>query len=55
MIFSLAGVPPLGVFFAKLNIFVSSVDAFFYLVTVFAVSTSVISAFYHIRLIYIFF
>ena len=27
MIFSLAGVPPLGVFFAKLNIFISLVDA----------------------------
>ena len=51
MIFSLAGVPPLGVFFAKLNIFISLVDASFYLVAVFAVLTSVISAFYYIPLI----
>ena len=35
MIFSLAGVPPLGVFFSKLNIFISLVDASFYLVAVF--------------------
>ena len=52
MIFSLVGVPPLlGVFFPKLNIFISLVDASFYLVAVFAVLTSVISAFYYIRLI----
>ena len=51
MIFSLAGVPPLGVFFAKLNVFFSLVDASFYLVAVFAVLASVISAFYYIRLI----
>ena len=51
IIFSLADVLPLGGFFAKLNIFISLVDASFYLVTVFAVSTSVISAFYYIRLI----
>nr|YP_009364847.1 NADH dehydrogenase subunit 2 [Fucus distichus]ARI50035.1 NADH dehydrogenase subunit 2 [Fucus distichus] len=55
MIFSLAGVPPLGGFFAKLNIFISLVDASFYLVAIFSVLTSVISAFYYIRLIKIFY
>ena len=55
MIFSLAGIPPLGGFFAKLNIFVGLVDASFYIVAVFAVLTSVISAFYYIRLIKIFY
>ena len=43
MIFSLAGVPPLlGVFFAKFNIFISLVDASFYLVAIFAILTSCI-------------
>jgi len=55
MIFSLAGIPPLGGFFAKLNIFVSLVDASFYLLAIFAVLTSVISAFYYVRLIKIFY
>nr|YP_009154075.1 NADH dehydrogenase subunit 2 [Turbinaria ornata]AJF48262.1 NADH dehydrogenase subunit 2 [Turbinaria ornata] len=55
MIFSLAGVPPLGGFFAKLNIFVSVIDSSYYLVAIFAVLTSVISAFYYIRLIKIFY
>ena len=55
MIFSLAGIPPLGGFFAKLNIFISLVDASFYLIAVFTVLTSVISAFYYIRLIKIFY
>nr|QWK44998.1 NADH dehydrogenase subunit 2 [Analipus japonicus] len=55
ILFSLAGIPPLGGFFAKLNIFVGLVDASFYIVGVFAVLTSVISAFYYIRLIKIFY
>ncbi len=55
MIFSLAGIPPLGGFFAKLNIFVGLIDASFYVVAAFTVLTSVISAFYYIRLIKIFY
>jgi len=55
MIFSLAGIPPLGGFFAKLNIFISLVDASFYIIAIFAVLTSVISAFYYVRLIKIFY
>nr|YP_011008336.1 NADH dehydrogenase subunit 2 [Scytothamnus australis]WBP70307.1 NADH dehydrogenase subunit 2 [Scytothamnus australis] len=55
MIFSLAGIPPLGGFFAKLNIFIGLMDSSFYLVTILAVLTSVISAFYYIRLIKIFY
>ena len=55
MIFSLAGIPPLGGFFAKLNIFVGLIDASFFIVALFAVLTSVISAFYYIRLIKIFY
>ena len=37
MIFSLAGIPPFGGFFAKLNIFVSLVESSFYIVSVFVV------------------
>jgi len=55
ILFSLAGIPPLGGFFSKLNIFISLVDASFYLIAVFAILTSVISAFYYIRLIKIFY
>ena len=55
MIFSLAGVPPLGGFFAKLNIFVSVIDSSYFLIAIVAVLTSVISAFYYIRLIKIFY
>nr|YP_009549889.1 NADH dehydrogenase subunit 2 [Cladosiphon okamuranus]AYW52603.1 NADH dehydrogenase subunit 2 [Cladosiphon okamuranus] len=55
MIFSLAGIPPFGGFFAKLNIFIGLVDSSFYILAVFAVITSVISAFYYIRLIKIFY
>lgn len=55
MIFSLAGIPPFGGFFAKLNIFIGLVDSSFYIVSIFAVLTSVISAFYYIRLIKIFY
>uniref|UniRef100_UPI0030DEDA9F NADH dehydrogenase subunit 2 n=1 Tax=Ecklonia maxima TaxID=428677 RepID=UPI0030DEDA9F len=55
MIFSLAGIPPFGGFFAKLNIFVSLVESSFYIVSVFVVISSVISAFYYIRLIKIFY
>ena len=55
MVFSLAGIPPFGGFFAKLNIFIGLVDSSFYILAVFAVFTSVISAFYYIRLIKIFY
>nr|QWK44217.1 NADH dehydrogenase subunit 2 [Akkesiphycus lubricus] len=55
MIFSLAGIPPFGGFFAKLNIFVGLVDSSFYLLAIFTVFTSVVSAFYYLRLIKIFY
>ena len=55
MIFSLAGIPPFGGFFAKFNIFIGLVDSSFYIMSIIAVVTSVISAFYYIRLIKIFY
>ena len=51
MFFSLAGIPPFAGFFAKLFVFVSLIDGYFYVVSVFAVLTSVLSAFYYLRLI----
>ena len=38
-------------FFAKLFVFVSLIDGYFYIVSIFAVLTSVLSAFYYLRLI----
>lgn len=55
VIFSLAGIPPFSGFFAKLNIFIGLIDSSLYILVVFAVFTSVISAFYYIRLIKIFY
>nr|YP_011008407.1 NADH dehydrogenase subunit 2 [Syringoderma abyssicola]WBP70378.1 NADH dehydrogenase subunit 2 [Syringoderma abyssicola] len=55
MFFSLAGIPPFGGFFAKVLVFVALIDGYFYLVAIFAVFTSVISAFYYLRLIKILF
>ena len=50
-LFSLAGVPPLVGFYAKLNIFQSAINAGFILVACFVVLMSVVSTFYYIRLI----
>lgn len=49
--FSLAGVPPLAGFFAKMEIFVSSLSASLFFVSLVAILSSVISSFYYIRLI----
>ena len=43
------------IFFAKFNIFIGLVDSSFYIMSIIAVVTSVISAFYYIRLIKIFY
>lgn len=51
MIFSLAGIPPFAGFFAKLLIFISLIDGYFYFVSIIVVITSVLSAFYYLRLI----
>ena len=50
-LFSLAGVPPLAGFFAKLAVFQTAVEAGFLGVAVFGVITSVISAAYYLNLI----
>jgi NADH-quinone oxidoreductase subunit N len=50
-LFSLAGIPPLVGFYAKLGIFQSAVNSGFFVVASFIIMTSVISTFYYIRLI----
>ena len=49
--FSIAGIPPLIGFFAKLGIFLSILYAEYYIVALLAVLCSVVSTFYYIRII----
>ncbi len=49
--FSLAGIPPLAGFFAKFYVFVPAVQAGLWPLAVFGVLTSVVSAFYYIRIV----
>jgi len=50
-LFSLAGIPPLSGFFAKIEIFISALNASIFLASLFAILSSVVSAFYYIRLV----
>lgn len=49
--FSLAGVPPLAGFLAKLSVFIAALESNFYLIVIFSVFLSVISTYYYLRLI----
>ncbi len=51
MMFSMAGIPPLAGFFGKLFIFQSAVAAGLYTLAVFGVLTSVVAAYYYLRII----
>jgi NADH-quinone oxidoreductase subunit N len=51
MLFSLAGIPPLAGFFAKFYIFVAVLDSKLYLLAVIGLVTTVISAFYYLRIV----
>jgi NADH-quinone oxidoreductase subunit N len=51
IIFSLAGVPPLAGFYAKMHIFLAAMQSSLYFLSIVAVLSSVISTFYYIRLI----
>ena len=51
MLFSLAGIPPLAGFFAKFYIFMAVVKADLIILAVIGLVTSVISAFYYLRII----
>jgi NADH-quinone oxidoreductase subunit N len=49
--FSMAGIPPLGGFFGKLYVFVAAVEANLYGLAIIGVVTSVVAAFYYLRIV----
>ena len=49
--FSMAGIPPLAGFFSKLYVFLAAIDAGLYALAVIGVLTSVVSAFYYLRIV----
>ncbi|MBA1340280.1 MAG: NADH-quinone oxidoreductase subunit N [Pelagibacterales bacterium] len=51
ILFSLAGIPPLGGFFAKFYVFMSVVENEMYMLAIIGLLTTVISAFYYLRII----
>ncbi len=51
ILFSLAGIPPLAGFFAKFYIFMSVIEAKMYALAVIGLVTTVVSAFYYLRII----
>jgi NADH-quinone oxidoreductase subunit N len=50
-LFSSAGVPPLAGFYAKMQIFLASLESSMYFIAVISIISSVISTFYYIRII----
>jgi len=51
ILFSLAGIPPLAGFFAKFYIFMSVIESGMYILAILGLLTTVISAFYYLRII----
>ncbi len=51
ILFSLAGIPPLAGFFAKFYVFMSVIEAKMYALAVIGLVTTVVSAFYYLRII----
>ncbi|KFC69020.1 NADH-quinone oxidoreductase subunit N [Bosea sp. LC85] len=51
MMFSLAGIPPLAGFWAKFYVFAAAIDAKLYALAVIGVVTSVVGAYYYLRII----
>jgi NADH-quinone oxidoreductase subunit N len=49
--FSMAGIPPLAGFFGKLYVFMAAVNEGLYVLAIIGVLTSVIGAFYYLRII----
>jgi len=49
--FSLAGIPPLAGFFAKIYVFMAAIDAGLYGLAVIGVVTSVVGAYYYLRIV----
>ena len=51
ILFSLAGIPPLAGFFAKFYVFMAVIESEMYLLAIMGLLTTVISAFYYLRII----
>ena len=51
ILFSLAGIPPLAGFFAKFYIFMAVIESEMYILAILGLLTTVISAFYYLRII----
>ncbi len=51
LMFSMAGIPPLAGFFSKLYVFIAAIESQMYVLAIVGVLTSVVSAFYYIRII----
>ncbi len=51
LLFSLAGIPPLAGFFAKFYIFMSVIESGMYVLAIIGLVTTVVSAFYYLRII----
>jgi len=49
--FSMAGIPPLAGFFGKLYVFLAAIDAHLYTLAVIGVLTSVVGAYYYLRVV----
>ena len=49
--FSLAGIPPLAGFFGKLYVFLAAIEAKLYTLAVIGVLTSVVGAYYYVRIV----
>ena len=55
LMFSMSGIPPMAGFFGKLMIFEAAVSSGFYVLAVFGVLTSVVAAYYYLRIIKVMF
>jgi NADH-quinone oxidoreductase subunit N len=51
LLFSLAGIPPLAGFFAKFYVFLAAIDAKLYALSVIGVISSVVGAYYYLRIV----
>jgi NADH-quinone oxidoreductase subunit N len=51
LLFSLAGIPPLAGFFAKLYVFLAAIKAGLYVLSVLGVLASVVGAYYYLRIV----
>jgi NADH-quinone oxidoreductase subunit N len=55
MMFSMSGIPPLAGFFGKLMVFQAGVQSGLYILAIFGVLTSVVAAYYYLRIIKVMF